>query len=64
MFKGKIDLEGKLAQAYLSLNDIDAFEICSESIDEHYEGESVFNTEADIFIETDSKIFIKVQRSE
>ena len=41
---------------------IEAVEKIIESIDEHYDEDPVIVQEADIFIETDTKIFNKVER--
>ena len=60
MFRGKTDLEGKLAETIMLSNDNDAFENYSKSLDEHSDVESDINTEADIFSETDSKVFLSL----
>ena len=52
-FEVKIDLDGKLVETIRSLNNIEAFEIYLESIDEYYDDESIIVQEADTFIETD-----------
>ena len=61
MFKGKIDLDGKLIETITPFRDIEAFEKYLEAIDEHYDEGSRNFQEADIFIETEKKTFNNVK---
>ena len=63
LFKGKIRLDGKLIQTIMPFEDIEAFGKCSESIEEHFDEESVTIQESHVFIETDGKTIFKVERS-
>ena len=63
LLEGKIDLDGKLVETIMPCKDIEAFENYSEAIDEHYDKRPKIIKEADIFIDTDGKIFNKVERS-
>ena len=64
MFEGKIHLDGKLVETIMPYKDIEAFENCLESIDEHYDEGSVIVQEADFFMETDQKVFNKIKGSD
>ena len=62
MFKGKSDLDGERVETIMQIEDFEAFEIYSESFDEHYKEGSVIFEEADILTKTDRKIFKKIKR--
>ena len=59
LFNSKIDLVGKLVETIMPFKDIEAFEIFSESIDEHYDDGSIIVKEADIFIEAMKKYLME-----
>ena len=56
MCKSEIVPDVKFVQTTMPFKDIVAFGTYLESIDEHYDGDFVIITQADIFIETNRKI--------
>ena len=50
--ESKFDLDGKFVETIMSFKDFETFEICSESMDEHYDEGSITVQAAAIFIET------------
>ena len=63
LFKGKIDLVGKIVETNIPFKDIGTFENYLEHIDEHYDEGSLVVQGADIFVETHKKTFKKVKES-
>ena len=64
LFQSNIDVDGKLVETIMPLKDIESFKIFLDVIDEHYDEESTIIKEADMFIETNRKLFDKVKRNE
>ena len=58
MFSFKFDFDGKHVQTIRLLINILAIDFFSQSIDEHYDGETVITTEADVFIGTDMFFYL------
>ena len=61
MFKGKIDLDGKLVETNMVFHDIDAFENYLESLNEHHDEKFGMRTETVVFIRTDIKFLISLK---
>ena len=64
LFRSKNDLDGKLVETIMPFKYIEPFENYLESVDEHYDEGSIISQEAVIFIEKDTKKFIKFKRSD
>ena len=64
LFKGSFDLDSKLVEIIMPFKSIEVFKNYLESVDEHYDKSSIIGQEADIFKETDKKIFDKVNKSD
>ena len=56
LFKSKIDVDAKLVQTSMLFEDLGAFENYLVSRDEQYDRECVIITEADLSIETETKL--------
>ena len=59
LFKSKIDVDAKLVQTSMLFEDLGAFENFLVFRDEQYDGDCVIITEADISINTETKLMLK-----
>ena len=59
LFKGKIDLDGKIVETIMPFKDIEAFDNFFKSLDEEYDEGSIIVHDAHNFIKTDKKCLIK-----